>query len=250
MRLIKPDVDRYLLPAERSVITVREHPAALLRALSLLVCALVAAVVLTVLIVANDFPRAISHGIALSVIWVAWSLILLRFLKHIVEWSVTFIALTNQRMINMRGPLVRKVSVMPLSEITDLRIQPSTWGRLLGYGTIIMERAGQDQALLCIDYMPDPEKFHRETASRLPRKQTGTLHAARHGKGRSPDNSLKRGHGLLRRRALVAILFGGSLRHSFLLSLCEQRSELNKLCTRLGPPRLIMAPSQRRATKS
>jgi Bacterial PH domain len=177
MRLIEPDVDRYLLPAERSVITVREHPAVLLRSLSLLVCALVAAVVLTVLIVADDFPRSIFHGIALSVIWVAWGLILLRFLKRIVEWSVTFITLTNQRMISMSGPRVRKVSVMPLSEITDLSILRSTWGRLLGYGTIILERVGQEKALLSIDYMPDPKEFYREAASRLPGKRIGTLYA-------------------------------------------------------------------------
>lgn len=153
----------------------------LLRSLILLVCALIAAVVLTVLIVADDFPRSIFHGIALSVIWVAWGLILLRFLKRIVEWSVTFITLTNQRMISMSGPLVRKVSVMPLSEITNLRILPSTWGRLLGYGTIILERAGQDKALLSIDYMPGPEKFYREAVSRLPRKRIETLYATCHG---------------------------------------------------------------------
>lgn len=191
MRLIEPDVDRYLLPAERSVITVRRHPAVLLRSLSLLVCALVAAVVLTVLIVASDFPRAISHGIALSVIWVAWGLILLHFLKCLTEWSVDFITLTNQRMINMRGPLVRKVSAVPLSEITDLTILSSTWDRLFGYGTIIVERAGQEKALLSIDHMPDPEKFHREAASRLPRKRTGTLYATCHGEGTISEERLE-----------------------------------------------------------
>src|SRR5882724_2803084 len=165
MRLIEPDVDRYLLPAERSVITVRAHPSMLLRSLSFLVCALVAAVVLTVLIAANGSPRAISHGIALSVIWVAWGLILLRFLKRVAEWSVDFITLTNQRLISMSGPFVRKVNFMPLSELTDLSFRRSTWGRLFGYGTIIVEREGQQKAWPSKDYVPDPEKFYREAVS-------------------------------------------------------------------------------------
>lgn len=181
MRLIEPDVSRYLRPAERPVITIRMHPAMLLRSLSFLVCALVIAVVLTILIVANDFPHAISHGIALSVIWVAWALILFRFLKRIAEWSADFIALTNQRMISMSGLFVRKVSTMPLSEVTDVSIRRSTCGRLFGYGDIIVEVEGQDKALWHIGYAPDPEKFYHEAASLLsPRNRTGTLCAACH----------------------------------------------------------------------
>ena len=47
-----------------------------------------------------------------------------------------------------------------LTKVTDLTFRRSLRGRLLGYGTLIVESAGQDQALSHIDYIPRPEEVY------------------------------------------------------------------------------------------
>ena len=49
---------------------------------------------------------------------------------------------------------------MPLSKVTDLTFERTLDGRMLGYGTIIVESAGQIQALNQINYMPRPEEIY------------------------------------------------------------------------------------------
>lgn len=44
--------------------------------------------------------------------------------------------------------------------VTDLTFERSLRGRLLGYGTLIVESAGQIQALNRIDYIPRPEEVY------------------------------------------------------------------------------------------
>jgi hypothetical protein len=58
------------------------------------------------------------------------------------------------------GFIVHKVGMMPLSKVTDLTFERSIGGRILGYGTLIVESAGQIQALNRIDFMPRPEEVY------------------------------------------------------------------------------------------
>jgi hypothetical protein len=50
--------------------------------------------------------------------------------------------------------------MMPLGKVTDLTFRRSLSGRLFGYGTIVVESAGQIQALNRIDYLPRPEEIY------------------------------------------------------------------------------------------
>ena len=117
MRLISPganppaDVDRYLLPHEQEVITVRKHPAVLLAP---------------------------------------------------VAWAVDYFVVTSHRFIETSGLFNRKVAMMPLAKVTDMTFQRSVLGRMLGYGTFILESAGQDQALSTVDHIPYPEQLYLE----------------------------------------------------------------------------------------
>ena len=56
---------------------------------------------------------------------------------------------------------------MPLIKVTDLTFQQTLWGRMLGYGTFIVESAGQDQALSRIDYMARPLHRYRQISALL-----------------------------------------------------------------------------------
>ena len=59
------------------------------------------------------------------------------------------------------GLLSRKVASMPLTRVTDMTYRRSLLGRLLGYGDLIVESAGQDQALTTINFLPNPDEFYR-----------------------------------------------------------------------------------------
>jgi hypothetical protein len=53
---------------------------------------------------------------------------------------------------------VTTVAMMPVSKITDMTYERTLFGRMLGYGTLILESAGQIQALNRIEFLPRPEE--------------------------------------------------------------------------------------------
>jgi uncharacterized membrane protein YdbT with pleckstrin-like domain len=173
MRLISPganppaDVDRYLLPHEQEVITVRMHPAVLLAPVAWAVIGLVLAAVLS--------DTLLRHNSALTwIVWAIWGLVFLRFLWAAINWAVDYFVVTSHRFILTSGLFSRKVAMMPLVKVTDMTFQRSFLGRLLGYGTFILESAGQDQALSRVDFIPYPEQLYLEVCSLIfPQKDGG-----------------------------------------------------------------------------
>jgi hypothetical protein len=59
-----------------------------------------------------------------------------------------------------QGFIVHKIGMMPLGKVTDLTFERSLGGRMIGYGTIIVESAGQIQALNRIEYVPRPDEVY------------------------------------------------------------------------------------------
>jgi membrane protein YdbS with pleckstrin-like domain len=152
---VPTSVNKYLLPHERQVITVHQHPAVLIRPIF---------EVLVGLAIAGWLSSSIAHGngIALLVIWILWIVLLLRLGFRAYEWSETYFVVTSQRMLLQTGLVTRKVNMMPLSKVTDMSFQRSSLGRILGYGEFILESAGQDQALRVVDHLPYPEQLYLE----------------------------------------------------------------------------------------
>jgi uncharacterized membrane protein YdbT with pleckstrin-like domain len=152
---VPASVNRYLLPHERQVITVHQHPAVLIMPIL---------EVLVGLAIAGWLSNALAHGngTALLVIWVLWALLLLRLLAKVYEWVKTYFVVTSQRMLLTQGVIVRKVNMMPLTKVTDMSFQRSLLGQLLGYGEFIVESAGQDQALSHVTFLPYPEQLYLE----------------------------------------------------------------------------------------
>jgi uncharacterized membrane protein YdbT with pleckstrin-like domain len=152
---VPTSVNKYLLPHERQVITVHQHPAVLIRPIF---------EVLVGLAIAGWLSSSIAHGngTALLVIWVLWIVLLLRLGYKAYEWSDTYFVVTSQRMLLQTGLVTRKVNMMPLSKVTDMSFQRSSLGRILGYGEFILESAGQEQALRVVDHLPYPEQLYLE----------------------------------------------------------------------------------------
>jgi len=146
-------VSRYLLPNERQMATVRLHPALLLG---------VGSQALGGLLVAGLLSATVIHGnhAILLVIWLAWAVLLLRLIWKAVNWACDYFVITTERLLLTTGLLTRKVAMMPLSKVTDMSFQRSFGGRLLGYGELIVESAGQNQALDRVEFIPYPEQLY------------------------------------------------------------------------------------------
>lgn len=152
---VPASVNRYLLPHERQVISVHEHPAVLIGPIAL---------VLLGLAIAGFLSNTVTHGnsTAILIIWGAWVLLLLWFAFKVWDWSVNYFVVTSHRLILAKGFIVRKIGMLPLTKVTDMSFQRTTIGRILGYGEFIVESAGQDQALRNVRFIPYPEQLYLE----------------------------------------------------------------------------------------
>jgi uncharacterized membrane protein YdbT with pleckstrin-like domain len=152
---VPASVNRYLLPHERQVITVHQHPAILIRPIF---------EVLIGLAIAGWLSNSVANGngTVIRVIWVIWGIVFLRLVVKVFEWGETYFVVTSQRFLLATGIVTRKVNMMPLAKVTDMSFQRSAMGRILGYGEFILESAGQDQALTNVGYLPYPEQLYLE----------------------------------------------------------------------------------------
>lgn len=83
--------------------------------------------------------------------WVAW---------QIGDWYFDRFVLTNKRVMVVNGIITRKVGMMPLLRVTDMKYEQSPLGRMLNYGTFVLESAGQDQALREVKHLPNPNELY------------------------------------------------------------------------------------------
>jgi membrane protein YdbS with pleckstrin-like domain len=151
---VPASVNRYLLPHERQVISVHEHPAVLIGPTFLVLLGLAIAGWLSAV--------ASGNGSAMLVIWICWAILVLWAVVKALDWYVHYFVVTSQRLMLVQGLILRKVNMMPLAKVTDMSFQRSQLGRLLGYGEFIVESAGQDQALSHVRFIPYPEQLYLE----------------------------------------------------------------------------------------
>jgi uncharacterized membrane protein YdbT with pleckstrin-like domain len=145
--------DRYLMAHEGQTIAVRRHPAVLLR--------------YVLEVIGGLFVCAYFSTVGLTLIWWGWLLLVLRLMFKVYEWSDEYFLVTDQRVMLITGLLNRRVAMIPLGKVTDIALERSGMGRILGYGEFVMESAGQDQAMRNVTFMPYPEQLYLEISSML-----------------------------------------------------------------------------------
>nr|WP_169809185.1 PH domain-containing protein [Actinomadura chibensis] len=145
-------VDKYLMSYEGRVIAVRRHPAVLLLPVGIVVAGLVAC-------------AAVSAVSGVIWIWWAWLVAIAYLVWKVIAWSVEFFLVTEHRVMVVMGVLNRTVAMMPVAKVTDIALNRSVGGRILGYGEFVMESAGQKQALRNVGFMPYPEQLYLEVSS-------------------------------------------------------------------------------------
>jgi len=78
----------------------------------------------------------------------------------LLDWFFDRFVLTSKRVMVIHGILSRKVGMMPLTRVTDMAYNQTPLGRVLSYGTFLLESAGQDQALREIKPLPHPNELY------------------------------------------------------------------------------------------
>jgi uncharacterized membrane protein YdbT with pleckstrin-like domain len=146
------EIDEYLLPTERRVIRVRQHWAVLITPLTQTALFLLALVLLERFLPDSVLVDNIAFYLGLVAT--------LRFTVLTILWWIERIVITDKRVMLAEGIITHNVGMMPLSKVTDLTFRRSLGGRLMGYGTLIVESAGQIQALNKISYLPRPEEVY------------------------------------------------------------------------------------------
>jgi uncharacterized membrane protein YdbT with pleckstrin-like domain len=146
------EIDEYLLPTERRVIRMRKHWAAMSGHFVQTALFLLLMVVVERYLPDNVLIDNVTFYLALVAV--------LRFTVLTIEWWVERIVVTDKRVMLAHGIIVYNVGMMPLGKVTDLTFQRTLTGRMFGYGTMIVESAGQIQALNKIRFMPRPEEIY------------------------------------------------------------------------------------------
>ncbi|MEU3275275.1 PH domain-containing protein [Saccharomonospora sp. NPDC006951] len=147
------DPDEYLLETERRVIRIRRH-------WSCLAWDMFEALALIAICVMVSYILPPAMWIVQNILWYLALVVVLRFAYKVIEWWVERLVVTDKRFIMTTGVWTTKVLMMPITKVTDLTYERSFWGRMLGYGTTVVESAGQIQALNRIEYLPRPEEFY------------------------------------------------------------------------------------------
>ncbi len=149
-----PLVSRYLFPTERYRGEWRRHWIHLVPQLAIGVAATFVMGYVSGLLARHNQDGATGIVAALWVavlFWVAW--------KHL-DWYFDRFILSNKRVMVVSGLITRKVAMMPLLRVTDMKYEQSPIGRALNYGTFVLESAGQQQALREVKHLPNPNELY------------------------------------------------------------------------------------------
>jgi len=112
-----------------------------------------------------------SRSARREIAWGGYLLFPLYFLYQGAAWPATYLVVTNERMMLVRGMLTRTAAAMPLEKVTGLTLQRTVAGRLLGYGTLIVDCPGRRQVFRKVRYLPYPEQLYLEISHLLGREE-------------------------------------------------------------------------------
>jgi membrane protein YdbS with pleckstrin-like domain len=159
LRLTQPglprEIDRYLVPSEKVIFSTRLHLFMLTEPIATTLAGLL-------LLGWFDARLPAGGGALSSLLVIGWLVLFGRLLWKLLTWYRKIFLATNKRLVLVYGIVIRKVAMMPLSKVTDMRYDKNPLGQALGYGKFVLESAGQDQALTAVDFVPDPDMHYRE----------------------------------------------------------------------------------------
>lgn len=156
MYLPLPDelIERYLGRGEQKIHSDNPSFRAFLITNGLLVLALLAA---TGLFLRFAFDGSGLGGLLIGLVVLGVGTAL--FVRRLSEAYTSYV-ITNVRIIRLSGVVSRRMHSIPWVRVTDLSMEQSLVGRLLGYATVHIESANEDSGLRDLRGVSDPVRFH------------------------------------------------------------------------------------------
>lgn len=155
---VPKELDRYLIPSEQIVFELRRHRIILAEPVLSMVLAWVLA-----FMVDNWLDG--GSAILRNSLFILAIVITLRLAIRVADWYREIFLATDRRLMLVYGIVTRKVAIMPMSKVTDMRYDRTVPGQIFGYGKYILESAGQDQALSVVNFVPDPDRHYQEISA-------------------------------------------------------------------------------------
>ena len=150
---------RYLLPGETPIIQQRQHVAVVAEPVLTSLGGLLVAMWLT-----NVFADLEVLSGALVLLWLA---LVVRAVWAVWQWSAHWFVVTDRRLIRCWGVVTPSIGMLPMRKVTDMLYERPVPGRVFGFGTFVLESAGQDQALREIHFVVDPDETYRRICAQL-----------------------------------------------------------------------------------
>lgn len=151
---------RYVLDGEQLVVAIHQHPVVVAEPV-------LTAIAILVLVIMVDANVSAGLGGVVNVLWWVWFAAVARAVWMVFEWRQQWVVATNKRLMLTYGFIVRKVAMMPLTKVTDMSYHRTIMGRIFGWGTFVMESAGQQQALSEIRFVPNPDHNYRALCAEI-----------------------------------------------------------------------------------
>lgn len=142
------EVQRYLVPHERPLLTVRHHPAMLLPPIASAVGGAVVSGAMR--------PALGDQHLLLRLVQVLAVLLFVELLRVFIRWRHGYIVLTDRRLMMCSGLFGRRIDTTPLASLEGVAFRKSASGHLLGYGTIVLQGGP------VLDFVPFSEHVYLE----------------------------------------------------------------------------------------
>jgi uncharacterized membrane protein YdbT with pleckstrin-like domain len=121
---------------------------------------------------ASEFPG--DTGTPVLAMWIVFAFLCLKLILNVISYFVQYLVITQGRVIQLTGFLVRRIKDMPLTNLDEMTFERSFAGRILGYGTFRIGPESDGQQV--IDYVPYPEQFYLEVKAILEGEEKGEDH--------------------------------------------------------------------------
>jgi uncharacterized membrane protein YdbT with pleckstrin-like domain len=102
--------------------------------------------------------------------WVWWLLLVfiipaVRIVWGFLSWLMNVYVLTNRRVIEATGVLSKRVADSSLEKLTDIVLKQSVFGRMLGYGDIVVLTASSGAGINNLKQIRRPMEFKMQMAN-------------------------------------------------------------------------------------
>jgi len=143
--------EEYLTEGEKIITEFRPHWKSLVIPVVWTVV-FIAALVLALTLVPDDGPLRL---IVVAILVVGWLVVAV---GPFVNWFFTLHVLTTERLVVRSGVVARRGLEIPLEAINDVTFSQTVFERLLGFGDLLVESAGE-QGQSRFSNIPRPEHF-------------------------------------------------------------------------------------------